>query len=60
MKWNHLPVAGGIYNQDPDLLLKFDYIFRKRAEQEEREQTRREREQKRGGAGRSRVAGKRR
>jgi hypothetical protein len=27
MKWNHLPVAGGLYDQDPDLLDKFAFIF---------------------------------
>jgi hypothetical protein len=59
MKWNHLPVAGGIYNQSPDLLLKFQYIFMKRAEAEEKERQKSERA-KTGGPGRSRVAGRRR
>lgn len=27
MKWSHLPVAGGLYDQDPDLLDKFEFIF---------------------------------
>lgn len=27
MSWAHLPVAGGLLDQDPDLLDKFRYIF---------------------------------
>lgn len=27
MKWAHLPNAGGLYDQDPDLLDRFEYIF---------------------------------
>jgi DNA replicative helicase MCM subunit Mcm2 (Cdc46/Mcm family) len=27
MKWNHLPVDGGLYAQDPEMLRKFDIIF---------------------------------
>jgi hypothetical protein len=38
MKWNHLPVAGGLYDQDPDLLDKFEFIFRKMDEEEARKQ----------------------
>ena len=37
MKWSHLPVAGGIYDQDPDLLDGFLIIFQKRSEHEARE-----------------------
>lgn len=58
MKWNHLPVAGGIYNQNPDLLLKFEYIFGKRAEAEEKERQKSERKSKSPGG--SRPAGRRR
>lgn len=28
MKWAHLPNAGGLYDQDPDLLDKFTIIFK--------------------------------
>lgn len=27
MKWAHLPVAGGIYDQHPQLIEEFQYIF---------------------------------
>jgi len=27
MKWNHLPVVGGLYDQHPDLLEQWDIIF---------------------------------
>jgi hypothetical protein len=37
MKWNHLPVAGGLYDQNPDLLMQFEYIFGERAKQQEKE-----------------------
>lgn len=30
MKWNHLPVTGGVYAQDPDFVEKIQYIFGKR------------------------------
>ena len=36
MKWSHLPVDGGLYDQDPDLLDKFEYMFQKIAEEEKR------------------------
>lgn len=47
MKWNHLPVAGGLYDQDPDLLLAFQYIFGKRSEHQENEQKKEEAKAKR-------------
>ena len=59
MKWNHLPEEGGIYNQDPDLLEGFLYIFAKRAEHEEEENKKREREKNRTTGGPGRVAGRR-
>lgn len=37
MKWAHLPNSGGLYDQDPDLLDKFEFIFSKIAEQEKEE-----------------------
>lgn len=40
MKWAHLPVAGGIYDQHPDMMDQFMYIFRKKAEWEEQERKR--------------------
>lgn len=45
MKWSHLPVAGGIYDQDPDLLDGFLIIFSARSEHEAEENKKREREQ---------------
>jgi len=41
MKWAHLPVAGGIYDQDPALLEKFTYIFAERAKHDEEEANKR-------------------
>lgn len=35
MDWNHLPVAGGIYDQHPKMMDDFMYIFKKKAEREE-------------------------
>lgn len=37
MKWAHLPNAGGIYDQHPQLLLEWNAIFAKQAEKSERE-----------------------
>jgi hypothetical protein len=37
MKWSHLPVAGGIYDQDPDLLDGFLIIFHERSEHDAKE-----------------------
>ena len=57
MKWNHLPVDGGLYAQNPDLLEDFSYIFMRRAAHEEEERKKQEQKQKkemgRGGASRS-------
>lgn len=58
MKWNHLPVAGGLYDQHPKLLERWLYIFGKRAEQQEKE--RKEQERKTGGPKGPRTAGRRR
>lgn len=46
MKWNHLPVEGGIYAQHPQLLDEWAYIFEKVAEHEKREREREEAEAK--------------
>jgi hypothetical protein len=48
MKWTHLPLAGGIYDQHPDLLDKFMYLFAKKSEQAEKERKKQEAEAKRG------------
>lgn len=49
MKWNHLPNAGGIYDQHPQLLEEWQYIFQEKAEHEEREQERERAKQKNSG-----------
>lgn len=54
MKWNHLPVPGGIYDQHPRFVEEITYIFGERNAHQEREQKRKESESKRGGSG---VAG---
>jgi hypothetical protein len=38
MKWNHLPMAGGLYDQHPGLLDRFYYILAERAKHEAAEQ----------------------
>jgi hypothetical protein len=37
MKWNHLPVAGGIYDQDPRLLEQWAVIFDEKNTHDEEE-----------------------
>jgi hypothetical protein len=59
MKWSHLPWAGGLYDQHPDLLEAWRYIFAKRNEHEAKEARKREVESKRGKGGGGRVAGRR-
>lgn len=62
MKWSHLPVAGGIYDQHPDLIEQWRYIFAKRNEHEHKEHEKREREmrsKKAAAGGGRRVAGRR-
>lgn len=44
MKWSHLPVAGGLYDQDPALLEGFQIIFAERAEFEAEQAEKRKRE----------------
>jgi hypothetical protein len=48
MRWNHLPVPGGIYDQHPKLLEQFQTIFQRLAVEEQREADRRKREMQRG------------
>lgn len=47
MKWAHLPVAGGIYDQDPKLIEEFEIIFRRVARKEEDDRRKREAEARR-------------
>ena len=60
MKWNHLPVPGGIYDQDPELLRRWRIIWeaqddRERAEQARQKREREQQQRQRGrGASRSR------
>lgn len=49
MQWNHLPVAGGIYDQDPELLRRWRIIWGEQGEQERREAAKRKAEQQRAG-----------
>ena len=44
MEFNHLPVAGGLYDQHPQLLEDWLYIFRKKGEWEEQERKREKRQ----------------
>jgi hypothetical protein len=62
MKWNHLPVEGGLYDQHPKLLEDFRYIFAKRGEHEAEQERKRELDRKKqsSGKGAGRVAGGRR
>lgn len=62
MKWTHLPAAGGLYDQHPDLIDGFRYMFSKRAEFEEIRRKQEEAKSKRGqgrNPGGSRPAGRR-
>jgi hypothetical protein len=43
MKWAHLPVAGGIYDQDPKLMAAFRYIMGEKSAHEAREDKKRQR-----------------
>lgn len=59
MKWAHLPNAGGLYDQDPELLDGFRIIFYERSKHEEAEAKKRKNEMGKGkrgvkGASRSR------
>jgi len=47
MKWSHLPVAGGLYDQHPDLLDAFRIIFGIRARHDEEQRQKEEAERKR-------------
>lgn len=60
MKWNHLPVAGGLYDQHPRFIEEVQYIFRERAAYQERKRKEDERKQKLNKGGSRGVAGRRR
>jgi len=52
MEWSHLPRAGGIYDQDPDLLDGFREIFAAQAEHDSNEARKQERKSKAASRGR--------
>jgi hypothetical protein len=58
MKWNHLPVPGGLYAQHPKLIDQFRILFRLRAEHEEKKHKEDEAKRKRESRGGGRVAGR--
>lgn len=47
MKWNHLPSQGALYDQNPQLIEHFYYIFAERAAFQAAEQAKQEAEAKR-------------
>lgn len=59
MKWSHLPVAGGLYDQHPKLLDEWRIIFQIRAEIEAKRAKEDERRNKVNSKSSSRVAGRR-
>jgi hypothetical protein len=54
MKWSHLPVAGGIYDQHPQLLTEWGIIWEEKAKFERAEAAKRENEARSAGKGRGR------
>ena len=57
MKWAHLPVAGGLYDQDPRLLDRWRVIFQRRSEyEEEKERLRQSKERSRSAGARIRPS----
>ena len=59
MKWNHLPVAGGLNDQDPELLADFRVIFAAKAQWDTEQRKKQEAEMKKNKAN-SRVGRPRR
>lgn len=47
MDWAHLPVAGGLYDQDPELIDQFTELLILKAQREKDAQDKSEREQRR-------------
>lgn len=60
MKWAHLPVAGGIYDQSPELIDKFMILFQTRNKKEAADHRKREFELKQSQNNKRGVAGMRR
>ena len=52
MKWNHLPVAGGIYDQHPEFLDDIMVVFDEKWKADKRESDRQKNESKKGKRGR--------
>jgi len=52
MQWNHLPVAGGLYDQHPQLLEDFLYIFTIKSKYEKEKMDKEQRETKNSRSGR--------
>lgn len=50
MEWNHLPEAGGLYQQHPQLLDEWMTIFHMRADHDERDRKNKERQAQKGPA----------
>ena len=49
MQWNHLPMDGGIYDQNPEMLERFYYIMGQQAKWDKQEADRRDAQKSRGG-----------
>jgi len=47
MEWNHLPASGGVFDQDPQLLVDWAIIWGIEAEAEERKQNKQKRDAER-------------
>lgn len=48
MKWNHLPTEGGLFDQDPELLERFQYIFAEQNKYDKAQQDKQERQASKG------------
>lgn len=60
MKWAHLPVAGGLYDQHPEFLAEISHIFSERNKYQEKKRKEDERKQKSNSGRMPGVAGRRR
>lgn len=47
MEWNHLPVVGGLYDQHPQVLEEWVYIFQRKHLHEKQQRDKHEAEMKR-------------
>jgi hypothetical protein len=54
MNWNHLPVAGGLYDQHPGFLDAMAVIMEAEASAERKRQEKQQREAQKGGRGKGR------